>query len=884
MGTVPSFLKPGQRAESPTALGEDVRIRSMRLGVISGLVVLVMLVSTALSTPVTTNAKAQGTSTLRVGFLANIESLNPFTGINDADYFLYGLVYDYLFALDEDGNPLPDLAISAVNDTGGQNWTYTLRPGVLWHDGTPLTARDVAFSVNYQVGSGFVLWAYEPYLNRVVPCPNDLVEGGSSCGANVTDWTSPKPSHVTIHFDLPFVPGKSLYFPIIQWKQWCNAPDVRHCVVSPSAAQGGTGNPYQNLNPIGTGPFKADAGIGNDWVNGQPLLLHKNTNYHLYVPHVDDMYLVSGVSDVTLVQSLRTGDIDVAEVTPGGYDALAGISGVGRQEYLLSTQYWIEIGFQQRNAPNANNLNPARWDQNVRRALAMATNKDAIIRSDFLGKGDRGATLMSPISPYWWYNPATDPSVNLTYNVAAANALLDAAHYTAQCTGKPGIRAADRDIPVDANGVPGVVPVGTCLSFKGGVRQEYPQEQAAGRDIVTMWRQVGVEVTDRRRNPGTFEVMLESALEEATYTTQTIDVYIWYWSGDPDPNYLLSIESGYTLDGWNDNYWDNQSYNQLYVQHLAAFDPAQRAQIVRDAQEVHYKSAVYIILIYPYGEWAYREDKFEGWGDWTAHPYRQLNAFFTAPPLFRDLAPVQTSVPVPDVTLADSSGRPSQHVTISGTIQDTVAGTWQMDFGDSSPLGTGTYSAPGATVTQLHTYASEGLYTVRLTANNGQAETTAIGHVTITAVGNLAPDRVALGADVTSGLPGTRVNFTLSGHDEEGGTLTFRINYGDGTSDTRTETNVAANVTTTVTFSHVYPSAGSFIAKGNVSDGQASSSEARVTVTIRSPSPPPSGGVDTRIIGAGIAVALVAIAAVAVLMRRRARKKEETLGPPPPPK
>ena len=859
-----------------------VPIRSVGIGAISGLVVLVMLVSTAFSTPLTTNAKAQGTSTLRVGFLANIESLNPFTGINDADYFLYGLVYDYLFALDEDGNPLPDLAVSAVNDTGGHDWTYTLRTGVLWHDGTPLTARDVAFSVNYQVGSGFILWAYEPYLNRVVPCPNDLVEGGSNCGANVTDWNTAKPRQVTIHFDLPFVPGKSLYFPIIQWKQWCDAPDVKHCTVSPSAAQGGTGNPFQNLNPIGTGPFMADAGIGNAWVNGQPLLLHRNPNYHLYVPHIDDMYLVSGVSDVTLVQSLRTGDIDVAEVTPGGYEALAGIPGVGRQEYLLSTQYWIELGFQQRNAPNANSLNPARWDQNVRRALAMATNKDALIRTDFLGKGDRGATLMSPISPYWWYNPASDPSVNLTYNVTAANALLDSAGYTAQCAGNPSIRAAARDIPVDANGVPGVVPQGTCLSFKGGVRQEYPQEQAAGRDIVTMWRQVGVDITDRRGNSGTFEVMLESALETATYTTQTIDIYIWYWSGDPDPNYLLSIESGYTLDGWNDNYWDNQTYNQLYVQHLAAFDPAERAQIVRQAQEVHYKSAVYIILIYPYGEWAYREDKFKGWGDWTAHPYRQLNAFFTAPPLFRELAPTQTSVPVPDITLADSSGRPSQPITIAGTIQDTIAGTWKMDFGDGSAPATGAYSAAGTTVTQTHTYASEDVYTARLTADNGQANWTAIGHVTVTSVGNLAPDRVALVADATAGPPGKLVNFTLSGHDAEGGTLTFRIDFGDGTGDMRTQTGVAANVSTTVAFNHTYSSAGSFIAEGNVSDGQSTSSESRVTITIQSPTLPPSG-IDTRIIGAAVAVALVAIATVAVLVRRRARKKEETLEPPPPP-
>src|SRR5437667_10013510 len=82
------------------------------------------------------------------------------------------------------------------------------------------------------------------------------------------------------------------------------------------------------------------------------------------------------------------------------------------------------------------------------------------------------------------------------------------------------------------------------------------------------------------------------------------DTYIWYWSGDPDPNYLLSIESGYTLDGWNDNYWNNATYNQLYVEHLAATDPTQRQSIVRTAEKLNYESAAYLIYVFPYRELA----------------------------------------------------------------------------------------------------------------------------------------------------------------------------------------------------------------------------------------------------------------------------------------
>lgn len=650
MGTEASFVTRGAPEDSPAVSEEAVRIRSSNRGVVGALVVVLVSLSVG---PFLTSGTADGQtgSTLRVGFLANIESLNPFLGINDADYFFYALIYDYLFSLDQDGNPASNIAVSGAPDAAGMNWTYEIRSGVKWHDGSNLTARDVAFSVNYAVSSGFALWAYEPYLNRVVVCTTNpyrrSVEGGPDCGANITDWDSAQPSQVTIFFGLPFVPGKSLYFPIVQWKQWCDNVRVDMCVVSPDDAQGTSNTPFENLNPIGTGPFMADAALGTAWRNGDPLLVHRNPNYHNYVAHIDDMFLISGISDVSLVSAIQAGEIDVAEVTPAGYDALAGSAGVGRQEYLVSTQYWIELGFQQVNDPLANGqLNPARWDQNVRRALAMATNKDAIIQTDFLGKAQRGSTLISPIVPFWHYDPATEPSVNLTYNVAAARALLDTAGYTGQCAGKPGVRAAAQDITVDANGLTDIVPAGQCLSFVLGVRQEYPQEQAAAADIVTMWAQVGVDVTNIQGTSGTYSVMLESALEDAVYASWSIDTYIWYWSGDPDPNYLLSIESGYTLDGWNDNYWDNATYNALYIDHLAAFVPTERQAIVREAQKVHYESAVYIILAYPIGTWAYREDKFEGWGDWSAHPYRQINAFYTAPPLFRDLTPKTSAAPV----------------------------------------------------------------------------------------------------------------------------------------------------------------------------------------------------------------------------------------------
>jgi len=785
---------------------------------------------------------------LRIGFLAAIESLNPFRGINDADYLFYGLVYDYLFSLDEDGNPLPNLATDAAPDAYGANWTYTIRQNVSWHDGTPLTADDVAFSINYNIQNFWLLWAYEPYVNRVVQC-----EGGqtTNCGAQVTG-----PWQVTVYFDRPFVPGKALYLPIIQKRQWQG--------ISASQAQYN----YENLNPIGTGMYMADPNIGTQWQQNQPLLLHKNPKYHLGVPAIDDIYLIHFTDEASMVQALLTGALDVAEFTPAGYNTLAGKPNIDRQEALLSTQYWVEIGFQQQDATSINKkLNPARWDQNVRRALAKATNKDYIVQTIYQGKGVRGSTLMSPITPFWHYDPATDPSVNLTFDVAAANAMLDAAGYTTKDAN--GIRSASRSITVyDDNGEPKTVPAGQRLSFRMAVRQEYQQEQDTAKYLQAAWKLVGVELT--------YSVMTEPALSDAVYGGD-VETYIWYWSGDPDPNYLLSIESGFTLDGWNDNYWNNATYNQLYVDHLAARDPVQRQAIVRAAEKLHYESAVYIILIYNTGTWAYRTDKYTGWGDWAAHPYRQLNAFWTGNPLFLDLKPIAA----PTVSVSSASGRPGQPVTITGTIQDQRSGTWILEFGDGTNT-TGTYPAGGTTVSVTHTYAAEGTYTVRLTADNGLFSRTQIATVTIQAVGNLKPDQVRLIADRTTGPPGTRINFTLSAHDEEGGTLWFNISYDDGSSDSVTRT-AAPNAVTTVTFSHVYATEGSFFAEASVSDGQAVSDVQRIEIVIQSPAPA-AAGLDPLYLGVGALVVIAVIAAIVALMiRRRSKAKEEEAKLPPPP-
>jgi len=709
------------RRRFPLSL-EAICIRQLRLGVICGLVVFVLAMQTVGAVPVTPAPKAAPVE-LRIGFLEALDKLNPFQGLNDPSFEFYGLVYDYLYSFDQDGNFVPSIAVNAVPDATSQNWTYWIRQDVNWSDGTPLTAADVAFTINYNAQNFNLLWNYEPYANRIVSCgvpstQHSYVDPppGAKCQAQVTS-----PWNVTVYFDRPFVPGKALFFPIIPRSQWFG--------IALDAAQYRYDNCPTSTPPglIGSGPFVADSNICTQWSQHQPIAVHKNPNYHPVGSHtgpsnIDTIYMIQFLDESQMVYALQTGAIDMGKFSSAGYESLAGASGIQRQEGLISTQYWNEIGISQYDTTF---LNPARYDENVRRAMAMATNKDYILKTIYGGHGVRGDSLMTRITPEWWYDPTSDSGANLTFDISAANALLDRAGYDAWWTDRSGARyrQANRTITfTDTNGKPRTIAQGTQLIFTMDVRKEFLQEQAVGNYLVTEWARIGIKLVPTTK--------LENSLSKDVYGGK-VDTYIWYWSGDPDPNYLLSIQSGFTLDGWNDNFWDNASYNALYVKQLSDTNFTQRQIDVRAAEKLNYESAVYIIYIFPYGEWAWRTDRFTGWGDWNAHPYRQMDAFWGANPLFFDLAVMGGPVNNPP-TKPILAGTPpitafvNQSVTFIGNSTDPDPGetlTWAWHWGEGNQtIHSTTSAAQGDTAS--YKWVASGFYNVTLTVSDGALSAT----------------------------------------------------------------------------------------------------------------------------------------------------------------
>lgn len=84
---------------------------------------------------------------LSEGIVGSPRFINPLLAVSDADRDLTALIYSGLMRLDEQGQPQPDLAERVEISEDHLTYTFHIRPNLTWHDGTPLTAEDVAFTI-----------------------------------------------------------------------------------------------------------------------------------------------------------------------------------------------------------------------------------------------------------------------------------------------------------------------------------------------------------------------------------------------------------------------------------------------------------------------------------------------------------------------------------------------------------------------------------------------------------------------------------------------------------------------------------------------------------------------------------------------------------------
>lgn len=120
----------------------------------------------------TTEVKPKPPTVLTISF-ANVPNLDPAMGSDEASSSAFVNLYDTLLYPTATGDVEPNVATSWSVSSDGLTWTFKLRSGVKFHDGTPLTANDVVFSLNRMltIGQGYS-YLFTPYVDNV-SAPDD---------------------------------------------------------------------------------------------------------------------------------------------------------------------------------------------------------------------------------------------------------------------------------------------------------------------------------------------------------------------------------------------------------------------------------------------------------------------------------------------------------------------------------------------------------------------------------------------------------------------------------------------------------------------------------------------------------------------------------------
>ena len=495
-------------------------------------------------------------------------TLNPHQATGPKDSDAARLVLEPLASLGKDGQPLANgLAAEIPTVANGgiakdfTSVTWKLRQGVKWSDGAAFSADDVAFTYEYQCDPATAASTFDRCdgVRSVVARDQNTV---------VVAYRSPHP--------YVFQWGVGAEGAILQRDQYksCLGPKAASCPA--------------DTNPVGTGPYKV-----REFKISDVVTFDLNGNFRdQNKPFFKSVTFKGGTDPETAARAVfQSADVDYAwnlQVEPNTLRTLAQNS----QSGALLTVFGPSV---ERLDLNFSNPDPALgdkraepdtkhpffFDKSVRRALAMATNRDAIAQKLY-GDGLLGRATCNVIAaPDATSSPNTKGLDVCTFNLDAANAELDRAGWT---KGADGVRAKGS--------------VRLKVLFQANVN---PRRQLTQDLLKKDWESIGFQVDLRSEAFSTFFSNTSPGGADRFWA----DVQTYADGGDPDPTAYLT--AGWTTgqisaraNDWllgNRARYSNTDFDALVARLLSETDPAKRADIARQANDLLIQDVAVIPLV-----------------------------------------------------------------------------------------------------------------------------------------------------------------------------------------------------------------------------------------------------------------------------------------------
>lgn len=338
---------------------------------------------------------------IRVGLWSAPGNLSAINGDSSYAYFVVRFIYDTLVEMRPDMTFSPRLARSWDVSADGRTYTFHLDPRATWHDGKPVTAEDVLFTIKtvatpgVQTNRGNAIKAIEG-LDANGKMTGDTIRGVRVIDAHtiaITTKTAVDPARFLEQF------GTGLF--IIP----------KHLLDGLTPEQ--LAKAEALLRPtVGSGPFRFVRYVPDQFIE-----LARYDRYYRGPAKVDRI-LIRVAPAPSIAAALINGEIDVV--------AGPGIGEVPLQDWELIQK---APNLRPVTAPSLgyqflaiNNARPYFQDVRVRRAIATGINVDLIVQQLFKGQAVRARGPFSPVTPY--ENRSLDP---IPYDPARARALLDEA-------------------------------------------------------------------------------------------------------------------------------------------------------------------------------------------------------------------------------------------------------------------------------------------------------------------------------------------------------------------------------------------------------------------------------------------------------------------------
>jgi len=309
----------------------------------------------------------------------NAEPFSPFVPWQIDDnpaLFISVNVYDTLLRTTKDGtNVEPGLATKWESTADGLTWTFTLKDGVKFSDGSAMKASDVKASLDMARGGEKSAW-------------KDVYKA-------IKDITASDDKTVKITLSQPYAPLLSVL------------AMFSGGVLPADMAKATDTKDYDNTlawKTKGTGAYYSEG-----WKKGDPIVLKRNTNYWRSTPSISEVRIEYIPDDNTRVLKLQGGETDVVDFVP-----FSQIAALGAQPNLKAQTFSI----QQTAFVILNTSKPPLNDVKVRQALNYATDKEAIIKNVYFGQAK---VMNSPIPQGTYYDKSL---VGYPYDLEKAKALM----------------------------------------------------------------------------------------------------------------------------------------------------------------------------------------------------------------------------------------------------------------------------------------------------------------------------------------------------------------------------------------------------------------------------------------------------------------------------